>query len=333
MDEFVYTCFNEFKHMEIPKPVATSIVYGNFPLANMIRDYEYIIKVGTDDTISHITFVFDLTGINLYVFESPHMPLHDTIIRNTCMFVYFLNKINRRKNVTIVLAAMDKTKELPINKGATIQAIHVNGGATYVGTGKCIVYRKEELFKVLLHELMHVYGIDETSDIYALDQKFARKYNVTTSRLGLTEAYNDTMTCLMYGGIYIMLKNPGISRKKYDEQFTHVTNHMWAYMTLTAAKIYNHYNVKPYGPIIEDTHVFAYYICKAALLSNWPSFIRTFGIQTLAKNTSKFGEFLEQALDNPQFIKILNDKCSTIDMRTDINKRMIRMLNVELPII
>ena len=48
------------------------------------------------------------------------------------------------------------------NKGGVLKPIHINGGVSDLcqPSGRVIVYRKEEWFKVFVHETMHNYGLD-----------------------------------------------------------------------------------------------------------------------------------------------------------------------------
>jgi hypothetical protein len=48
------------------------------------------------------------------------------------------------------------------NKGGVLKPIHINGGVSNIcePNGNIIVYRKEEWFKVFVHETMHNYGLD-----------------------------------------------------------------------------------------------------------------------------------------------------------------------------
>jgi hypothetical protein len=48
------------------------------------------------------------------------------------------------------------------NKGGVLKPIHINGGVSNICelNGNIIVYRKEEWFKVFVHETMHNYGLD-----------------------------------------------------------------------------------------------------------------------------------------------------------------------------
>lgn len=69
---------------------------------------------------------------------------------------------HRRRQVTVKYFPLGKRKRLPANRGASIDADNVNSGFCYVhsrddGDVNIVIYRREEFFKVLAHELIHLY--------------------------------------------------------------------------------------------------------------------------------------------------------------------------------
>ena len=80
-------------------------------------------------------------------------------------------------------------------KGSVIGASHVNGGLSNIcqPDGHIIVYRKEEWFKVLVHETMHNYGLDFSllDDILVSNKKLQSIFSVQTD-IKLFESYCET---------------------------------------------------------------------------------------------------------------------------------------------
>ena len=79
--------------------------------------------------------------------------------------------------------------------GSVIGASHVNGGLSNIcqPDGHIIVYRKEEWFKVLVHETMHNYGLDFSvlDDILVSNKKLQSIFSVQTD-IKIFESYCET---------------------------------------------------------------------------------------------------------------------------------------------
>jgi len=86
-----------------------------------------------------------------------------------------------------------------IETGSVIGASHVNGGLSNICqlNGRIIVYRREEWFKVLIHETMHNYGLDfSTLDITVANKKLHSIFSVQTD-IKIFESYCETWARIM----------------------------------------------------------------------------------------------------------------------------------------
>ena len=73
-----------------------------------------------------------------------------------------------------------------------ISASHVNGGLSNICQidGRILVYRKEEWFKVLIHESMHNYGLDfSILDISMANKKLHSIFSIQTD-IKIFESYS-----------------------------------------------------------------------------------------------------------------------------------------------
>lgn len=79
--------------------------------------------------------------------------------------VNFIRKIaNNQKPLVIWIYPSDYKKQLPKNKVITPDDINSGSTTTYIGTnenGIIYIWRKEEILKVLLHELIHSFNMDK----------------------------------------------------------------------------------------------------------------------------------------------------------------------------
>ena len=107
------------------------------------------------------------TSVSVIVYGT----LHDTAKRFELRLSRYLSELlpmlhaltpHRRRHVTVEYFPLGKRKRLPAKRGASIDAGHVNSGFCYVhsrddGDVNIVIYRREEFFKVLAHELIHLY--------------------------------------------------------------------------------------------------------------------------------------------------------------------------------
>jgi len=181
--------------------------------------------------------------------------------------IHVLNEIHGRKdNVAIALLYSRMKKVIPYD-ATYLQATDVNSGVSIPSSQVCVIYRREEMHKVILHELMHIWGVDCASS--------STQDRVIQDRLGIQcdgdlcmrESYNDAMTCLYLVALRVYMKHGKITRSRYIEDVN--LGKQW--ITHVAQNVLRFYKNKPW---IEKTHVFAYYIGKALIFSNINAFFK-----------------------------------------------------------
>ena len=120
-----------------------------------------------------VTYRFDAGGrrVVLYfiVFDKPKSGLNMNKMleraRRVCTLVHLVSLHASRSSCSselcIYIYLTDFEKRFPTRKGETLDAEHVNTGMSYhcAKDNDVVVYRKEEWFKVLIHELFHALGL------------------------------------------------------------------------------------------------------------------------------------------------------------------------------
>jgi hypothetical protein len=85
--------------------------------------------------------------------------------RRVCALLHLVslhaNRNTCSSNISIYIYLTDFEKRFPTQQGLPLDAEHANTGMSYhcVRTNDVIVYRREEWFKVLIHELFHAFGL------------------------------------------------------------------------------------------------------------------------------------------------------------------------------
>jgi hypothetical protein len=167
----------------------------------------------------------------------------------------------------------------PIKKRAntvTLDAYHVNSGYTTLhepqGTASVIIYRKEEVIKVLIHELLHSFAMDVkhyTSDDIILKQ-MGFKFQVKSPRgVRLNEALTDAYACVLNVCIasIVYKKDFKFFRRLMEKERKYICRRGWQVaMMLGILRKNTHIYV-------ETTHVMSYYVIKSLVFHHLDDFI------------------------------------------------------------
>jgi hypothetical protein len=230
-----------------------------------------------------------------------------------------INQKYIQKKIELILFLSDSQKRFPSN-GNYISDLHVNSGDTIMFETPLIrIYRKEELFKVLIHEIIHCstfetyYGTCSANYniIMPNNQKYKLKFNET-----ITETLAELINC----SIYSYLNNQKLEDVlKNEKQFG----------LLQTSKILSHFNFDSVNDfltstnkyIIQTTSAFEYHILKTILFLNADLFLGT-----IVKNRNKNGcqkmfALINKTFKDLQYQKEIKKIMDNLD-RQDDNFRM-----------
>lgn len=212
----------------------------------------------------------------------------------------------------------NKNKCFPKNFNP-ITCKHVNSGSTSFSHGlkpECIdIWRKEELLKVTIHELIHFFKWDFFCDfkhtkLLRNHISFSKK-----SHLTLNEAYTECMTVLIYS--FIKSKSLAEAKLKISEQYKHALTR--------SALILNHLKISL--PEIEQksnqihliSDVFSYHVLKAALLSDYNYLLQWLQNNVSLKHQSDMIDYQNMLINQfkkPKFKRELQYYCSYMSKNT-----------------
>lgn len=152
----------------------------------------------------------------------------------------------------------------------------VNSGVTfrYGGRADVFVYRREEMVKVMLHELIHGMQLDSHGFPDALEAPFKAMFGVRNT-LRINETYTDALACYLNVLVCTAL---GVGHRKdlMRAEKEHICS-----QAMHAMRFYGDWDARgqwrprPEG-IEEATHGVAYYILKGMLYMNVPALRRFF---------------------------------------------------------
>ena len=242
------------------------VKYDNNILNNLIymdkKVIQYIHKY------IHHRHILNYNNINITI-NSKTENITKKFINNILNIITNLqNLMQNYKSLNIIFYLTELKKQFPRNRKTILGPYHVNSGLTIHGNPKntIIIFRKEELYKVLIHELMHDFGCDMKLFNPMYNKIITNKYNIENSNfINVNESYVELITELIYL-TYIAKKGNkkiGSVKKMYNDELK--------YSITKCKQILNHNGVQKLDGHIsfrQNSNVLSYYIFKTALLYN-----------------------------------------------------------------
>ena len=209
-------------------------------------------------------------------------------------------------DLSIYLYLTDLKKTLPSKVAhAELKEENVNTGFTFGCSLKnqIYIYREEEWEKVLIHELIHAFGLDFASNdkLNTIANDRAMSYfgirNMERKDLRLYEAYTETWADILY----VLLKNADVRRREVSYLMKQVRiQQEWSIRQYVKLMSFYGVNVSTPTPdfkekeksliLKEPLTLYSYYILKSRLLFNIAPF---FEFLTKTKDTTTFLSIIE----------------------------------------
>ena len=197
-----------------------------------------------------------------------------------------------KKKMMIDIFLSPFKKELPSNDIDLLEPFNINTGFTARCGGDkngVVIYRKEEWFKVFLHETMHYFAFDENLDNNELIDEIS-DFFLLKKKIKVYEAYCEFWSRIM-NSVFIafMLCNDNGNVKDTNyflKKCYELLEYERTFSSFQSAKMINRHNIcynsikdKKSDPNIsnflykENTNVFAYYIITNILMNNYEKYI------------------------------------------------------------
>ncbi len=218
--------------------------------------------------------------------------LYNEYVMKILVWLYMVNNESSKKcakKLTLYFYMTSLKKELPKSDIHILNEMNVNTAFTYSCpvNSEIIVYRKEEWFKVFMHESFHNFALDFSEmNIGETNKKILDIFQVK-SEVNLFESYTETWASIMNAIFcsYYMKKEEGFPEFLSNcEYFIHFER---TYSMFQMVKVLNFMGLR-YKDLFsggrnaavlretlykEDTNVLSYYVIRAVLLNNIDGFL------------------------------------------------------------
>jgi predicted Zn-dependent protease with MMP-like domain len=216
----------------------------------------------------------------------------DTMFEIVIQWLYIVGLYSPSKcssKIDIYLFLCDVKKKMPKETIDVIGKPHVNSAYTYCcqTNNQIIVYRKEEWFKVFIHETMHSFGLDFCgSRINTTVSNYLKPTFNIESNMSIYEAYCESWAVIMNIAVSIFNKLPSIKYSDFSKQIRHKMNIEIGFSIFQMNKILDHMGIE-YSDLYtqnstasikrhlykEDSEVFSYFVVKTIIIFHYNLFI------------------------------------------------------------
>ena len=239
----------------------------------------------------------------------------DLFINNILFVIYYLIKYSDyKKNIIIDYLLTDFKKEIKdIDRNQIFTQNEINSGLTDFRTNKIIIWRKEEIMKVTIHELIHLLNLGLNKNFTKLINHYKNKYKISSKFIIIDEAYTEFLAVLINN--YLITK----WNKKTYNYFKYLLKLEIFFTIFQSKKIFylSRINQTDYIDLNKHTQVLSYFIIKLEMFMNLDKIIKLINLNNLNK--------IEDILINNK--KSVFNTSANIDLDVKIFKQMRMTLN------
>lgn len=324
---------------QIPKP-------STFPA----NSFPSVVRKQIDETIQcKITFTTKLFNRNIKVYflledGCSKTGLYVKYFKYMLAWIYILTKHSSQacaENLTVFVYHILLNKLLPKSNIDILGEEHVNTAftATCPKKSEIIVFRKEEWFKVFMHETFHNFGLDFSDMNNEVCNRIILSIFPVNTNVNLYEAYTEFWARIMNTLFcsYIFLKDKS-DVKQFLKNSEFFINMEIVYSYFQTVKVlnfmgldYTHlFNKNKNAEIVrnslykENTSVLAYYVITLILINDYQSLLEW----CLENNTTIF-QFKKTTSNQSKFCKIIQKNYKKSSILSSVNCTRQTLLNLQ----
>ena len=334
------------------KDLAFPSTYSNDYFPQEIR------KVIETKTVNKILYycVLNERKITLTFFtfkNETNFAIYDKYAKQVFMLIAILTHYSSSecsKSLNIFIYLTDFKRIIPDNNYTILGSYNVNGGFTTTcdKNSEIVVYRKEEWFKVLIHEAFHNLGLDFSKmNTNQFHSKIKQLFPIN-SKFNIFESYCEFWARILNSAFcsynVIDNKNDKDAFKTFLDFFIQIErlfslfqcNKILKFLGISYQNLYetdNGSHIARENLYKETTNVFAYYIVTAFLLDNYVNVMNwcnknnlsCFKFNNSQRNLDLFYNLIENSYKRNEFLKNLmcvSNYASKLNKKTNKNNKL-----------
>jgi hypothetical protein len=287
---------------------------GKFNKSNMFLVYSKYVPINIKRELLNndfiINFKYNNIQINFFT-NNQHIYCREYIEKILQLLSFFSHYVNVNREIIINMYLSSRMKKI----SNYIQGpSNINSGLTF--KNEILIFRYEEWYKVLIHELIHCFKLDFSSLIIKNQEKKVKKVFKINSELNLFECYTEFWANIINTCFYVYNNTKS---HNINKNMVHKINYCLKLETIQSILIMNNILLKQgldYEDLFknnnykEDTNVFCYYVLKTIILYNKNIFLEWCEINNkniIAFNKYKLDEFIKLIMEKSKDEKMLYD--------------------------
>ena len=268
--------------------------------------------------------------------ENENLKEFDKYVDSIIMWLYILNDYSSNmcsQKITIFFYFTTLEKELPETNISILNENNVNTAFTTScpKDSEIIIFRKEEWFKVLIHESIHNFGLDFSDMDITTSTKIILNLFPVNSEVTLFESYTELwaeiMNALFCSFFHLKDKNNKNNKEEFFKNAEFFLNFERCYsffqlvktldfMGLSYTDLFsNTFESKKLRDTLykEDSNVLSYYIIKTILINNYPSFLNW-----CEMNNSSLLQFKKTIKNQIEYCNLIKENYKTRSMLENV---------------
>ena len=225
------------------------------------------------------------------------------MLEKICKRIVLLKLLGKSNKNHFILYLIPSRFKKKYKNGDSLCGDNINSGATWINSGEIIIWRKEEMLKVLTHELIHSFKYDNGLYNHSF---LSKKFGFIKNRYLLNETYTEILAEFI---------NLALELDCVDYS---VFNKMWLnevdFSICQTIRVMNILGFNNFKDMIstewkQKTNVFNYYVLRSAIMIYYKDFFKKFC--SLNINPKKFELFAEKVFYSKKYRSIINKReCS-----------------------
>ena len=232
------------------------------------------------------------------------------VFKNIISILNLFNLITKKDNKYVIHIFLSD-KEKIITESEFLEADNINSGST-LPTYFIILWRKEELYKVLIHELIHYLKLD-MSEFQMKFRVLYKNIKLEDNKCNPNEAYTEFLALIFFNYWRFTRKNRELNKLENFLKCSLLIEMGWSYFQigkiLNFFKCYDNYKdlFSSNCKFKQKTNVLSYFILKTYLLFNISTTIDCINFNSLKQTNTLTNKLLNSInLEDDRFSKIIN---------------------------
>jgi hypothetical protein len=342
-------------------PIVEKITQNNIP-GNLHHVPHHITKHIHHKSLYYIKYDFSLLDrkiiIHFITESNGHLEIYNNYAKRMIMWLYILTNQSQNKSCSKVLNIYvyftSVEKELPKEKNYILDENNANTAYTYSckEDNIIVIYRKEEWFKVFIHETFHSFGMDFSSmNTSTSREQILEIFNVN-SEVNLFEAYSEFWARII-NSLFVSYFHCNKTSKDFLMKcdFFIYLERIYSFFQMIKVLKYMNINYSDFFSTIssvklkyrENSNILSYYVLTNILMCYYQRFIswcvnnngrnQFMNFKKDAETQNKMCLFIRQHYKTKQFLNSILCMEKTIHELTDLHyniKNNLRMTICEL---